>query len=346
MTDEKLEKFKLERLLREYNLRKKTQANRVLEEFNDYDTSDIEAFLRKKGPGINFPVHIVDDDSRKNIPIKPATTLQETVEERFSRSIALVCNTSAILDHDDTYYRLNVRSLKSSIVSIRAGIPFPLCDSERFAKQPAGNFATGFVYSEGVIATAKHNLGLSRTPDNPIDIRFVFGYQTTDEKGETWPGSEDPKNPRYDGFLIERKNVFRCSGIFAQPSAGSTLDWMLLNMTGDVSSRSPLERNTDSNIANETDLYVMGYPSGLPLKHAGGAKVKSSTNTHFLAPLDTFGGNSGSPVFNKETNKVVGILVGPQTDYETAHGKNCSIAKVVNSNDQLFIECLKITQIP
>ncbi|HAU89128.1 MAG TPA: serine protease, partial [Elusimicrobia bacterium] len=46
------------------------------------------------------------------------------------------------------------------------------------------------------------------------------------------------------------------------------------------------------------------------------AKVRDfSKSGYFVADLDTFGGNSGSPVFNTRTKKIEGILVRGDEDF-------------------------------
>jgi Peptidase S46 len=63
-------------------------------------------------------------------------------------------------------------------------------------------------------------------------------------------------------------------------------------------------------------LYVIGHPCGLPQKYAPRARVRDNTpDTFFVANLDTYGGNSGSPVFNSSSNAVEGILVRGENDF-------------------------------
>ena len=75
-------------------------------------------------------------------------------------------------------------------------------------------------------------------------------------------------------------------------------------------------------------VAVIGHPSGLPVKIASEANVIQTTGvmqnedgdlvpvaSQFVTNLDTFGGNSGSPVINTDSYKVVGILVGGDQDY-------------------------------
>lgn len=68
----------------------------------------------------------------------------------------------------------------------------------------------------------------------------------------------------------------------------------------------------DVNIKDE--IYVLGHPDGLALKIAGCSNVIHIDDTgKFVANLDTFHGNSGSPVFN-ERHEPIGVLVAGPDD--------------------------------
>ena len=63
---------------------------------------------------------------------------------------------------------------------------------------------------------------------------------------------------------------------------------------------------------------MIGHPCGLPQKFADGATVRDNTpKAFFVANLDTYGGNSGSPVFNSSNQAVEGILVRGENDFVT-----------------------------
>ncbi|OQB98875.1 MAG: hypothetical protein BWX80_03903 [Candidatus Hydrogenedentes bacterium ADurb.Bin101] len=65
-------------------------------------------------------------------------------------------------------------------------------------------------------------------------------------------------------------------------------------------------------------MGVIGHPSGLPKKIAFGSETrvrKNDAQGFFYANLDSYGGNSGSPVFNAEDGFVEGILVRGNTDF-------------------------------
>lgn len=64
---------------------------------------------------------------------------------------------------------------------------------------------------------------------------------------------------------------------------------------------------------------------GLPMKVALNASMQGNTNPQFFyTSLDAFQGNSGSPVFQLDTHKVVGILVSGEIDYKWNGSCNAS----------------------
>ena len=79
-----------------------------------------------------------------------------------------------------------------------------------------------------------------------------------------------------------------------------------------------------------TQLTVVGYPVGLPVVISDGATVQRHRPTFFSADLDTYQGNSGSPVFNSERLRAgelfaEGILVRGEDDFEQQ--APCQISK-------------------
>ena len=66
----------------------------------------------------------------------------------------------------------------------------------------------------------------------------------------------------------------------------------------------------------KNEIYSIGYPNGLPIKVALNASITENENYfYYYTSLDSFQGNSGSPVFNFYTNKVIGVLVSGEIDY-------------------------------
>jgi len=78
---------------------------------------------------------------------------------------------------------------------------------------------------------------------------------------------------------------------------------------------------------------VIGHPVGLPVKVAGDAKVRDASPRYFvMTDLDTFGGNSGSAVFNAKTKLIEGILVRGGTDFVRSPA-GCTVSCQVGQNE-------------
>jgi hypothetical protein len=82
----------------------------------------------------------------------------------------------------------------------------------------------------------------------------------------------------------------------------------------------------------------------LPTKFADGAAVRNNQpDAFFVANLDTYGGNSGSPVFNSDTHEVEGILVRGDADF-VQHG-NCQVSLVCPTTGCRGEDCTRIAEI-
>jgi V8-like Glu-specific endopeptidase len=103
-------------------------------------------------------------------------------------------------------------------------------------------------------------------------------------------------------------------------------DYALIRLDRKVVGRTPLKYRKSGKIAEGQEIVVIGHPTGLPTKVAGGANVRENhRDVFFNANLDTFGGNSGSAVFNADTGEVEGILVRGEQDYEYDWSKGCRV---------------------
>jgi len=67
-------------------------------------------------------------------------------------------------------------------------------------------------------------------------------------------------------------------------------DFAVVKLDRPVSQFNPLTFRTSGKVSVGDDLHVIGYPSGLPLKVAGGASVRAVQPEYLVANLDTYGG--------------------------------------------------------
>jgi subtilisin-like proprotein convertase family protein len=182
------------------------------------------------------------------------------------------------------------------------GTAYSLCASEPFKDQPNPAFCSGFLVAENILVTAGHCVE-TQTDCSSTSFIFGFGYETQGQ----------------NVTLVPKANIYTCKRLIAQNVGGSNQsDYAVVELDRVVTDREPLSYRTTGMVDKGAALTVIGHPSGLPTKIAGGASVRtSSLPAYFVANLDTYGGNSGSAVFNNVSGEVEGILVRGENDFVT-----------------------------
>jgi subtilisin-like proprotein convertase family protein len=182
------------------------------------------------------------------------------------------------------------------------GTAYGLCASEPFKDQPNPAFCSGFLVAENILVTAGHCVE-TQTDCSSTSFIFGFGYETQGQ----------------NVTLVPKANIYTCKRLIAQNVGGSNQsDYAVVELDRVVTDREPLSYRTTGMVDKGAALTVIGHPAGLPTKIAGGASVRtSSLPAYFVANLDTYGGNSGSAVFNNVSGEVEGILVRGENDFVT-----------------------------
>lgn len=191
----------------------------------------------------------------------------------------------------------------STLVSGKLGAGLNLCSGQRFAPQPIAAFCTGVLVGPDVALTAGHCLR-----DRPLSsIRFVFGYRMT--------AAGRAQSRLADSAIYSVKQVLA--------SKVDDADYAVVRLSRKVGDTKPVPIKRSGATAVGTPVYVVGHPSGLPAKIAAGARIlRTSDPDFFEANLDTFGGNSGSPVFDASGSTVLGLIVRGLPDYRPSGGCN------------------------
>lgn len=224
---------------------------------------------------------------------------------------------------------------------ITAQNAYGLCEDERFADQVILPGCTGFLVKPDVIVTAGHCLEEENACDRTA---WVFDYVEGTEK-------------------LQKSNVYNCKKVLEsklESTFGKILDYAVIQLDRPVTDRAPLRYRKSGRAWLGKDLIVAGHPSGLPLKIADQANItrmnkdelKNFISTllrkryYFIANLDTYGGNSGSPVFDAETLVVEGLLIEGAEDYEFDDERGC-LRSVQRSNKRWTTEekVFRITKI-
>lgn len=180
---------------------------------------------------------------------------------------------------------------------------YQVCQNERFANQKILPICTGFLIAPDILLTAGHCVRTQSACDNYV---WVFGY--TDKTN-----------------IIAKQDVYGCKEVMDQKySTGlfSAKDYAIIKLER-KSDHTPLELRTNGSVDKGDDVAVIGHPSGLPLKTADNAKVMKNYLYTFKTNLDTFAGNSGSPVINVREGVVEGILVEGADDYVIDRKNSC-----------------------
>ena len=196
------------------------------------------------------------------------------------------------------------------------GKEFQLCSAERFREQIAIANCTGFLVGTRVLVTAGHCIQSQSDCDENV---WVFDYVLEKTKGNK--------------FFAEKSKVYKCQRVIkttilkrgeSTPLGNATgTDYAVILLDRHVLDRPYLEINRHG-ISKDAKLAVIGHPSGIPMKIADVAVVRdNSKDAYFTTNLDTFGGNSGSPVFNIKTGLVEGILVRGEEDYVADRARAC-----------------------
>lgn len=244
---------------------------------------------------------IYGEDNRKDVFESTDSALVE-----LSKSTAAMIGSS------------NLKSLTNGEIQISANTlqSRGICAQERFSKQISAANCSGFLVAPNVLVTAGHCI---KSQMDCSSYKWVFDFKVDHSE---------------QGAVTVAKNaVYSCKKIISRSLDALTKDdYAVIELDRNVQDRRPLSFRKKGKIAKGTSLAVIGHPTGLPTKIADGAKVRSLSGKFFVANLDTFGGNSGSAVFNTKTGEVEGILVRGETDYVYNSSLGCQVSNVCASD--------------
>jgi V8-like Glu-specific endopeptidase len=259
---------------------------------------------------------VYGDDNRKDV-----------FESRDSMMVELSKSTAAMIGSDQLSTANGTVTIQGETLESRG-----VCADERFAQQMTAAMCSGFLVSENVLVTAGHCI---KNDADCASYKWVFDYKMDHEK--------------QDSMTVPASDVYGCSKIISRTlDQFSKDDYAVIQLDRKVTDRRPLHFRRSGNINVGDAVVVIGHPSGLPTKIADGANVRSRNTKFFVANHDTYGGNSGSAVFNQKTGDVEGILVRGENDYvQSARGcmvSNKCPADGCRGEDVTYITNIKALQ--
>lgn len=236
----------------------------------------------------------------------------DVFESNNSDFVELAKSTAAMISNDKIDYSRYSNTYEIQTKTLQE---VGICSSERFSAQPIAASCSGFLVSEKYLVTAGHCI---KDVYDCAQNKWVFNYKMLNENHAN-------TNPSFD-------EVYDCKRIVSRSlDMSNREDYALIELDREVTVARPLKFRTQGKVSIGEDLVVIGHPSGLPTKIADKAQVRSVNDVYFNANLDTYGGNSGSAVFNVKTGEVEGILVRGDLDYVTS-GNGCRVSNV-NTED-------------
>lgn len=183
------------------------------------------------------------------------------------------------------------------------GTRYNLCPGEAFRDQPVVGLGTAFIIGDQVMVTAGHVFS------GPIEnYVIIFDFELSNKAGGYNP-------------LVGIDRIYYPSRVLNDIE---DLDLKVFSVSRKLE-RPALKISSALNLKIDEDVYMIGYPYGLPQKIALNAGIiKNNHPNYFYTSLDAFQGNSGSPVFSLSTNEVIGVLVSGEVDYKS--NGTCNVA--------------------
>lgn len=232
-----------------------------------------------------------------------------SLESSFRDNLQLQAESTAAIFFSSDLLEINGRfKLRANVATlnkyVKATMKYFLHEDEPFRNEPVAARGTGFLVGPRLLATAGHLLcpHTENITDHPTydqgtvaKIRIVFGYKMIDET-----------NCKKE---FEGHEIYAIKKVVAFQNAGGR-DWVLVKLNKEAIGRKPLVLDSRTQLPTGSKTYMLGYPLGLPIKLTIGGEILDSSNPHVISDSnEAFPANSGSPLFDRQSKKVIGIYV-------------------------------------
>lgn len=199
------------------------------------------------------------------------------------------------------------------------------CRRNRFAEQTLGPTCSAFLVRSDLLVTAGHCMPTVESCTNNV---WIFDYALTSATDQSYR-------------IVSPKNIYRCKQILAKGYKDfGNVDYAIIQLDRPVMDRNYLvmDFNHDSP-SLQTLTFAAGFPSGLPMKITVGGRVLKNDNPYaFDTDLDIFQGNSGSPVIDQNTGKVIGITSHGHEDYKRdGADPSCKMPRICLPGDNCYL---------
>jgi len=231
-----------------------------------------------------------------------------------------VINSSSIIKKMSSGVLVNVENSKlikkknSYQIEHENLMKYRICFDEPYAKQGLLGDCTGFLIDDDLILTAGHCLNSLKDCQKRSWV-FNFDLKSSEKR------------------MINRDDVYKCKRVIKKvENTSKNIDYAIIQLVRKTKNRHIFKVSKKKRILKGQKIGMLGHPVGLPMKFTGPSKVLNASNSnYFTSKIDAFGGNSGSPVFDLNSNEVIGILIGGAMDFDdTIH--QCKKSVVCKEN--------------
>lgn len=242
---------------------------------------------------------IYNTDTRVEINAESPAELMQFIKQR----------TLAITHNANLFYQPEGKVI---IMPRHYGRAFKLCADERFFEQPSLANCSASVIGKDLVLTAGHCI----SENNCRYMKFISDFTMLD----------DGKNPVH----TKLENIYACKKVVYE-NDDPKADIAIIQIDREFV-HSPLKL-AEQALTTQDEILAVGFPSGLPMKSSGLGPVRTVSPTMIVAELETYGGNSGSPIFKKNSDLIEGVLVAGETDFEEDKTNKCYRSKVCLDKD-------------
>ncbi|MFH0902302.1 MAG: trypsin-like peptidase domain-containing protein, partial [Pseudomonadota bacterium] len=260
-----------------------------------------------------FPV-VYGNDGRLDVYLHPDDRLRE-----LARRSTVALMEEATLDTTDPQ---NI-----GLIAPCLGDEHNLCAGERFIDDPTAASCSGTLIADDLVLTAGHCIDDATCPTT----RLVFNYY---------------RDAPDSMAVITSEDVFSCAQVVVRKLdryldyvsfRNLHLDYAIIRLDRPATPRfapAPVRKSREP-LSNGDAVAVIGFGSGIPAKIEDGGRVydaRGNTRDYFVASTDTFGGNSGSAVYDIATYSVAGVFSRGKDDYVADPARGCNQVNRLNED--------------